>query len=210
MRPKRTISPWFLRLELNLLHNHRTNNIRFWLCGLSNGRKTGRRGFTGEPRWNVKESALRYHVSDEGTYNTSSFSLFTKNNTLTISFVVPQNLIEQNQQQARQILIQNPILTKALFQVLRAFNSLSSFFFFYSLNASNFAYSSSEFQLITLMTICACLILDSYFRVVIFGWLDLEELFSLMLCHEIKPKSINFRIELSSGLKKQFSLFTRS
>jgi len=32
-------------------------------------------------------------------------------------FFSTQNLIEQNQQQAKQILIQNPMLTKALFQV---------------------------------------------------------------------------------------------
>lgn len=36
---------------------------------------------------------------------------------ISVVFVIMQTLIEQNQQQAKQILIQNPLLTKALFQV---------------------------------------------------------------------------------------------
>lgn len=36
---------------------------------------------------------------------------------ITAVFIIMQTLIEQNQQQAKQILIQNPLLTKALFQV---------------------------------------------------------------------------------------------
>lgn len=51
-------------------------NAVFCTQTLSNGRKTGeRRGFTGEPCRNVKESALRYHVSDEGNNIAYSFSL---------------------------------------------------------------------------------------------------------------------------------------
>lgn len=36
---------------------------------------------------------------------------------ISVVFIIMQTLIEQNQQQAKQILIQNPLLTKALFQV---------------------------------------------------------------------------------------------
>ena len=46
-----------------------------------------------------------------------------------------KSLIEQNQQQARQILIQNPMLTKALFQVFTPF-PLSSFLSFLLFNYS--------------------------------------------------------------------------
>jgi hypothetical protein len=102
-------------------------------CWDSNGRKTGqRRGFIGEPRRNVEESTLRYNVSDEGNVTHILFLILhvpIHNLIVSFRFVLffPQNLIEQNQQQARQILIQNPMLTKALFQVFRVFQFLFLF-----------------------------------------------------------------------------------